>query len=546
MRRLKLLFFLAGAAGLALYLWPALRAPIVLWSDSRLDLSWAQQGIGLWKPLPAREIHPLKPGYLIFLRLAGTVFPIAGKERSIVIVQSLLLWASILLTSAFLARRRGGAAGLTMCVALFSFLRLRDSASAIMSEALAAALFLPLCAVAVERPVRLRSLPFVALSVLVLFWVRPNVGGIAFLVLLAGWGMQKTWRQSVLVAILVIAGGFATWGATRRFAGEDAGRGIYGTIVFGSTEYNWWPSLKSWTGPVGPFRSAGRLRVASSEWRNTLELPAPDRDRELRWRALHGIFGLSYYDSRWSRLYAAFDRTERIAGLLLLVAGIAFSVGAARRDGAIVACAGLLLALLIAHNLLFGSSPRLILPFLPGFFLMGAAASFRTPASLRKGPMTVFALLAIVLALIPEVLSWDWGQMEAEGITLEQRIPRHALPLSTPATLHVRIAPPGSAAAQLIASVDGRILYRSTDDHDRLRPLITVPVPQEILDKNAAAPVVLRLTSTGDYDTTSYLLFPVIPAPWRAGASRRNDPSLSPATDISRGGLDWWAHSGSR
>jgi hypothetical protein len=42
--RRAILCGLLGAAGLAVYLWPALEAPVVLWSDSHIDLAWAREG----------------------------------------------------------------------------------------------------------------------------------------------------------------------------------------------------------------------------------------------------------------------------------------------------------------------------------------------------------------------------------------------------------------------------------------------------------------------------------------------------------------------
>ncbi|MCA1580485.1 MAG: hypothetical protein LC796_03670 [Acidobacteria bacterium] len=546
MRPQRILFVFLGAAGLAIYLWTALRAPVILWSDSRLDLSWAEHGIGLWKAVPqSTEVHPLKPGFLLFLRAAGPVFSSAGRERSIVIVQSLLLWASIFLTCAFLARRRGMTVGLTGLLAIFCFLRLRNSASAVMSEALAAALFLPLSAIAFERPRNRRLVPVVALPLLVLFWVRPNVGVIAFLVLLAGWGLEKCWREILVVGVLMTAGVLISWSATRQFAGQEPGRGIAGVVLFGSAEYGWLPSLGIWPGTEGSWLSNPRLRLAARNWVQTLRLPAADRDRELAWRALHGIFGLEYYDARWSRIYRMLDKTERIAGLFLLVAAIALSVSAGRRDAVVAVCATSLLALLIAHNLLFASSPRLILPFLPAFLTMAAAAAHARPR-FGAGPFVFLGLVVIALAIAPQVSSWDWGQIETAGVILQQRIPARALPRSSPATLHVRIAPPGGHSAHLIVTIADRVLYRSTEDHDRTRPLITVPLPPEVLRENAAAPLVMRLTSTGEYNPVSYLLFPVLPPPWRTGASRADRMGLSPGSDIDFGALDWWAHAGTR
>src|SRR5262245_34823668 len=111
-----LLAGLLAAATLAIFLWPALSAPVVLWSDSHTDLAWAKEGVGIFKPIPpaapGKPIdHLPKPGYLLFLRGAMLAFPSLGEERSVVVVQSALLALSILWTSFLLARRRGVAAG---------------------------------------------------------------------------------------------------------------------------------------------------------------------------------------------------------------------------------------------------------------------------------------------------------------------------------------------------------------------------------------------------------------------------------------------------
>ena len=41
-----------GILGLALYLWPAIAAPVVLWADSQFDLRWAREGVGIVSPAP--------------------------------------------------------------------------------------------------------------------------------------------------------------------------------------------------------------------------------------------------------------------------------------------------------------------------------------------------------------------------------------------------------------------------------------------------------------------------------------------------------------
>src|ERR1017187_2934772 len=77
------------AAGLFLsYMWPAIVAPVVTWSDSTIDLDWARRGLGILSPA-ADPTHGAKPGYLLFLRTALAVS--GNSTRSVVILQSLAL-----------------------------------------------------------------------------------------------------------------------------------------------------------------------------------------------------------------------------------------------------------------------------------------------------------------------------------------------------------------------------------------------------------------------------------------------------------------------
>ena len=560
MRRRVLLISL-GVAGLWLYLWPALKAPVVVWSDGQVDMRWAREGIGLWRPYTPEEervtAHPLKPGYLLYLRLAMFAVPGVSPGRSAVLVQSILLWLSITLTSAYLARRRGLPAGIAAYVLLLLFIHLRDSASSVMSEAISAALFLPLAASAIDPP-RGRSSTLIGVALVALFWIRPNVGGVAFLLLLAGWALAGRFQETLRMAGVFLALIVALWALTLPYGGPDPTRGLADPVLFGSAEYDWAPSLGAWPRQnartfQGPLLSDPRLRQAAGNWRRTLAKPAADWLRELGWRAGHGLFGLEYYDARWSPLYRRLHHGLRLAASSILLASIAtalaFRFGAANRSAN--AAAFLLLPTLILHNLVFGSSPRLLLPFAAGVLLLGARSAFsgRDAAFVRRAAV-LFAGGAALMTWSPAPASWDWGQIEATGVTLEQWIPRGALPAprrGVTVTLHVRVASPvPDGGAHFSLSADDHVLYRSAGDSDRTRAYITAPLPAEVLEKNARGPVTLRVTSTGIYGPDSYLLFPIVPPPWRAGARRVESRELSPATDVRSGALDWWAHSGDR
>jgi hypothetical protein len=164
-RRLALLSVLA-AVGLGLYLWPALAAPVVLNSDSAIDLQLAREGRGILSPAPAPR-HPPKPAYLLFLRTLAHVGPEPSLPRRIVIVQSVLVWFAIALASWLLARFAGTLPATVLYILLIGLLRVRDVCSVVMPEALSIALSLPLAAsLILPPPVRVserfsaRSRPF--------------------------------------------------------------------------------------------------------------------------------------------------------------------------------------------------------------------------------------------------------------------------------------------------------------------------------------------------------------------------------------------------
>jgi hypothetical protein len=92
--RRAILVGVLGLGGLLLYLWPALRAPVVLWSDSAIDLAWAREGVGVVSPAPLPDVaHPAKPAYLAFLRAATLGATDGEAPRRIVSAGSLDWWA---------------------------------------------------------------------------------------------------------------------------------------------------------------------------------------------------------------------------------------------------------------------------------------------------------------------------------------------------------------------------------------------------------------------------------------------------------------------
>lgn len=544
-----LTFWPLAAAGLGLYLWAALAAPVVWNSDSALDLKWAKTS-----PLHASDAgqpHPAKPGYLLFLAAALRVFPALGENRSVVVVQSVLLWLSIVLTAWHLARRRGILTGLVLLILLLAFLRLRDASSAILSDASAAALLLPIVALCLDPPRTRIAFGVLGIASALLFWIRPNVGFVAMLltgVLL--WRPEARRGLAILLVCLAVLM-VPAWILTRSKPGGDSLRGLGAPVLMGSAYYYWMPSLGGLPLPEEDSRS--RLRKAAANWRSFLSPADVDMRRELTWRLLHGLLGADFYDARWSPTYRRVDTLAREASPFLVLAAIAVLAASAAGGRGVVRrekVAGLLLiGLLLGHDLLFGSHPRYILPFLPVVFIFCVcqAVAWRTePLRPIAIGTALFAALLVLAAHNRGILDWEWGLIERPNVRIRQTIARRTLPASIPATLHVRVAPmvlPTGAHLEIRGPGD-ELLFTSREEASRQNPVLSVSLPESLLRSNRTSDVTLTLVSVGDYDSVHFLVFPVVPRPWSAEASREGSPELSPGTGIARGSLDWWAHSG--
>jgi len=555
--RPRLLWSGLAALGLALYLWPAFAAPVVLWADSEIDIQWAKAGVGVLSPVPPPPAggalgHLPKPAYLLFLRAAMRAVPGVGEERSIVIVQSFLLGISIVASSYWIARRRGGRDALLFLAIALAFLRLRDASSAVMTEALAAALLLPIVSVLLAPPRRLLLYPLVGLATAALWLVRPNCGGAALLLGVLGLSLFRMFRPAILFGAGFGALMIAFIAVARPIPASDPLYGLGYQVLEAASEYYWTPSVEPWPVADSPREMArAELQRAVTSWRKTLSQPGPDKRREVVWRALHGLFGQEYYDARWSPSYARASEFSRLASPLFLLAAIVAVLAVPWRGSARIpkAMGILTLALLIGQNLLLGSNPRYVLPFLPALFLFGVCTLTgfgETSRSRRIAPLAALPIFTLLLASQRHVLDWQAGKVESSGVVLRQRIPRGAFPGKSPATLHLRIAPPlPSSGAHFTLSVEHRLLFSSQSDPDRRRAAVTVALPQWLLDENARGPIALEVVSTGDYGDYSYLLFPVIPLPWSQPARRDGSVFLSPTTGIRAGSFDWWAHAGS-
>ncbi len=524
-RRLPITWWLASAVALLIYLWPSVAGPVVMWSDSTTDIEWAKEGKGIWSPASAPD-HTAKPGYLLFLRMA---LAMSGSPRGIVIIQSVLVFAAIGAASILVGRRLGFGSGLAVFGVEVLFLRLRDSTSSVMSEPLAAALFLLVVALLLEPPRRTAALVACGLAVGFLVLVRPNVGAIAAVLAAARLAVDRRWRALLGLGFAAAALVLPVWLATSPREGA-APRDLAYQRREARADDLWIPS----PGVTTPS--------------SVLARGGPDRVRQIVWRLTHGLLGTEFYDARWSEPYRAATTISRLATPFLILAAIAVFFVVPRRGRPFQVLGLLLVALAVAQSLVIGSLPRYVLPLLPALVALGvcAAATLRGAGAWRFAGAAVVAFAAtLFLRRNPSGLGWEWGRIEAAGVSIAQPIPRDSLPRRSPATLHVRIAAPRlPSGAGIEVRGDGALLPASTDAGTRERPEISVPLPQDLLDANRNGPVTLTFLSTGAYGPNDYLLFPVIPPPWRTRATREPGGDLSPSTGLASGALDWWAHEG--
>ncbi len=535
LRRRGILGALLAATGLALYLWPALAGPVVVNSDSVIDLELAREGLGILSPAPVPR-HPPKPAYLLFLRTLTPVGPEASFPRRIVVVQSVLVWLGIALASWRLARHAGPGPAVILYVLLLGLLRLRDVCSVVMPEALAIAISLPLAAFLLDPPRRAAGGTLLGAVAAILFLVRPNLGATTFLLLIASFFLTGRVRALLAPTLAFAAVLLPFWILTRT---SDPLRGLSTPLAMGSRDYSWDPN------PSGPVDTTGERREIRDNWTALLGGEGPDRARLLVWRLGHGLLGTDFYDARWNAGYAALTRTSRLATPVLILIAAAVLIAAPRGDPA--RFLGLLLGLLaIAQGFVLGALPRYGLPFLPPILLY-AAASLSRRWNLRRVLFgaAAFAVLVAATAAHRYVLDQEWGVLEAAGVRITQPIARGALPRTSPATLHLRVGRPvwPSAAELEILGPGRRRLYASSEGSGDAAYL-TIPLPVLLIEENRNRAVELELVTSGAYGPNHFWLYPVVPPFWAPSARREASAILSPATGLDRGSLDWWAHEG--
>ncbi len=543
-RGAKVALVLFGGSGLFVYLWAAMRGPVVLWSDSRIDLALAREHLGFLGGRSYRDVggwgHAVKPGYVFFLSLCTSLF--RDPIRPSLVAQSLFLFAAIVLVAIFVAAKRGSWRGAAFFAAALGMLSFRDSASAVMSEALATAGFLLIAAgIALGRSDSIRRLLLCGAAIAALFFVRPNVGAAAAGLAFLGIRSPRIRRPAVWGALA--AGFFALWIpvelARRAHAAEPVRSGVSSAVLTGSLDYLWPAVVPRWPAEATPAATAqAELRLAAVRWSEMWPPSTPEIRRQWIWRAFHALLGIDYYDAGWSRAYWRIDEASKIARPFLVLLAVAWIVCAFRRPETrrFAFLGTVLILMLVAQSLLVGSLPRYGLPFLAPLLLFAALSASRKFIA----TLLVAAALVVLVALRPGVLDREWGRIEKSGVVVRQEIPRDGFDRRS--LLHVRIGSlTGPTSAGLTVEDDrGHSLFSSRANPHPESPVIVVPLPADLVARNRREPVELRFVAGTGFDETNFYVFPVVPRPWGAAARREGSGVLSPATGVISGGLDWW------
>ena len=541
-----LILFLVG---LAEYGVPAICAPTVRLTDSEVDLELARRGVGIFKQPTAEDlrfagVHAVKPGFITFLAFARLLIP-GDEARSVVVLQSLLLFGSIAGTALYVrSRGRPGLALAIYCLLLVT-LRLRDAASAVMSEAITLALFIPAIAVALFPPRGRGKAVLVGFALALLFLVRGNVGAIAIMVLLGSWVFAKVGVSRLALAVGTAAVLVAlSSGLTRSRHDEDPSRGLAGVTLLGSADYCWPASFGGWP-QVSPSKELARaeIRLTVDRWRQFFATRGPDKRRQLVWRLFHGLFGTEYYDLRWSHWYAWASFWSRVVTPFVTAYAVVVLLAALATKDRRLGIVGLVVFVLaVVQNLLLGSLPRFVLPLLPGVWIPAmAVARWRRPSALLVAG-TAVALFS--LKANRQVLDWEWGVIE--GSTVIRQPVNVASRADGHAVLHVRIFSPvvPASVATKISGPDGEPFEPCTEALAG-QPVASFVVPAKYVRDGTLAYLDVAGAGAGTLSDAQFLMFPVVPVPWGRPAHRIGQAGLSPSTRVFLGSLDWWVHPGS-
>src|SRR5262249_54760211 len=162
---------------------------------------------------------------------------------------------------------------------------------------------------------------------------------------------------------------------------------------------------------------------------------------------------------------------------------------------------------------------RLLLPFLPFFVLFAMKTLSVGGPRLFSFAGVVIATGLLAVASNPQLVSWDWGAIESASVEIDQTIPRGSLPRSAPAVLHLRLIRQ-DAPAEFAIYLGGSVAYQASSVEVLRRQVVSIPLTPALLEQNLRGPVLLRLVSRGEYGRYSFLLFSIIPPPWRTPARR--------------------------
>ena len=495
--------------------------------------------------------HLIKPGYILFLRVALPNGGEPGEVRRLLVFQALWIWTGIAALSVALWRRGQRFAGVFLAALCLLSIQLRDVADWIITEPLAigaTALFGAALVILPKRP----SLGLAALgaSCPLILLVRPNLGFALFAIAVVLFATADVSRWGSVAALLLgFLGTFVLLVLLARLARWPLDPGSIPAsqaLFFGSREYAWPPAPEEWpSGETPEDRNRADLEAVRGRWADFLRRFGADELRSIAWRTTHAFLSAEEFPTRWEEphYFRASKFLRRWWWIpAILVASAAIACATTRSEWRFVPAA--ILAISAGQGLLFGAETRYTLPLLP---LLHAAIGITIP--LLRGSRRAWvvaacgaALLALVAYRVPETVASDYAVLHP-GDAVRERVGRSRFSRLESAVLHLRmLAEPRDVGLEIDA--DGTPLFRRRSGETSPYPAVwTLPVPPALLEGARRDGIELEVRCLGDPSGKGFLYFPVVPELLGPKAALNGSDSLpSGFGGRTSGGFPVWTH----
>ncbi len=506
-----------------LYLRGAQRAdPGVAAAREDLDILRTWIATGLLTDHPTDFAHLTKPGFLLYLRAA---LPHAGEDRGenrrFLFLNAAWILLGLGSVSIALRRRCGPLSELFFLLIALGCVALRDCADYVLSEPLAIGLALVVAAGVIHTDQEGARWKFgLGAAVCLVTLVRPNLGALLLLIVL----LKELSRQrrgiglaATLGGFILCVGGLTVLGRLTRIPLNPFG-GSSRVLLWGTADYYWKPDIGDW--PVGGTSGESthlQLAKTRARWNSFFRNWNANHRRSLEWRLGHGILSAEELPSRWnSAHYLAADRFARRWWWAIATILGGLSVAAAIGGRGPWLCAPILVVMaLIGQGLLFGTDPRLALPFLPLWALVLAAVlpTVRWGRFAIGGGAATVLLLFLFVRSVPDVAAFDFALVQGPGRRIEQALPSEAFCKSARATVHFRLLQEPPFVLGLSVFANGRpALRRGTANPSPWPASFAVALGEPETAQALHEGLRLRIETEGAASSNeAFVYYPVVP-----------------------------------